>query len=166
MLITPRGEPVPPQDAVRRLKAIDERLDLRWVPSAAGPYWGIIEHYKPEDERWSRVRSGELPEKDAYDLRAMLPPDCSAEEAVGFVERYFRPVRDAAKEAAEKVEKVVKANREVKEAHVERFMVEQEEKHMRTTKHELEVQLGVATAHPMVSGVGEGTAKRGRRKST
>lgn len=165
MLITPRGEPVPPQDAVRRLKAIDERLDLRWVPSAAGPYWGIIEHYKQGDERWERVRSGELPERDAYDLRAMLPPDCSAEEAVGFVERYFAPVKDAAKEAAEKVEKVVRANRAVKDAHVEKFMVEQEEKQMRTTKHELEVQLGLATAHPMVSGVGEGTTKRAGRKT-
>lgn len=166
MLITPYGEPVPPQEAVQKLKQIDPRLSLKWVPSAAGAYWGIIETYGEHDPRWSRVNSGELPRELAFDLRAMLPPDCSAEEAVGFVERYFRPVGDARKEAAAKVEKIVRTNAEVKEKHIEKFIEEQEHKTARTTKHEYEVQLGLATAHPMVAGVGEGTKpKKGRRKA-
>lgn len=159
MLITPRGEPVPPQEAVRRLRDIDERLSVKWVPSAAGPYWGIIELWKREDPRWARVRAGEITEGQAFDLRAMLPPNCSAEEAVGFVERYFRPVGHAASDAAEHIQKVVKHNADVKAKHVETFMVEQEFKTARTSKHEYEVQLGVAAAHPVSSGFGEGTTE-------
>lgn len=165
MLITPYGEPVPPQEAVKKLRQIDPRLSLKWVPSAAGAYWGIIETYGEHDPRWARVNSGELPRELAFDLRAMLPPDCSAEEAVGFVERYFRPVGDARKEAEAKVKKVVKANAEVKQRHVDKFLEEQEYKTATTTKHDYEVQLGLATAHPMVAGVGEGSLKKSRRKA-
>jgi hypothetical protein len=159
MLITPRGEPVPPQEAVRRLREIDERLSVKWVPSASGPYWGIIETWKQGDERWARVNSGEIREEQAFDLRAMLPPDCSAEEAVGFVERFFEPVTDPAKQAAAKMERVDRENKAVKAAHMERFMEEQELKTATTSKHEYEVQLGVAEAHPISHGFGEGTTE-------
>ena len=83
MLITPRGEPIPPQEAVRRLRDIDERLSVKWVPSAAGAYWAIIETWMHGDPRWERVATGEITRDQAFDLRAMLPPDCSAEESVG-----------------------------------------------------------------------------------
>lgn len=157
MLITPRGEPIAPQEAVRRLREIDERLSVKWVPSAAGAYWGIIEDWKRDDPRWQMVNAGEVDRAMAYDLRAMLPADCSAEEAVGFVERHFRPVQNAAKEAAEKVERVQKHNRATKDKHIENFLVEQDEKHVRQTKHDLELVVGAATAHPISSGFGEGT---------
>lgn len=159
MLITPRGEPVPPQEAVRRLREIDERLTVRWVPSAAGAYWAIVETWPMGDARWERVRAGEITEAQAFDLRAMLPPDCSAEEAVGFVERHFRPVRHAPSEAAEHVQRVAKHNAAAKAQHVERFLEEQEFKTARTSKHEHEVNLGVAAAHPISHGFGEGTTE-------
>lgn len=166
MLITPNFEPVPPQEAVKRLRAIDERLSIKWVPSAAGPYWAIIETWRPDDQRWQMVRRGEVPEKFAFDIRAMLPPDCSAHEAEGFVMRTFRPVRDAAKEAGQKMAAVQKFNREVKEKHIENFLIDQEDKTKRTSKHEHELSLGVATAHPMIHGIGEGSGKKGRRKTS
>jgi len=159
MLITPRGEPVPPQEAVRRLRAIDERLSVKWVPSAAGPYWGIIETWKQGDERWARVNSGEIAPEQAFDLRAMLPPDCSAEEAVGFVERFFEPVTDAAKQAAKAVDQVERHNKATKAQHLEHFHSEQEFKTARTSKHDYEVQLGLAAAHPISHGIGEGTTE-------
>lgn len=164
MLITPRGEPVPPQEAVRRLRAIDERLSVKWVPSAAGPYWGIIEVWTSSDPRWERVRSGEITEAQAFDLRAMLPPDCSAEQAVGFVERHFRPVGHAASDAAAHVQRVAQHNAATKAKHLETFMVDQEYKTARTSKHEYEVQLGVASAHPISSGFGEGTSEGAARR--
>lgn len=89
----------------------------------------------------------------------MLPGDCSAEQAIGFVERNFVPVKDAAKDAAEHVAKVQKHNVDAKAKHVENFLIEQEDKHVRTTKHDLAVQLGRETAHPMTSGVGDGSLK-------
>lgn len=159
MLITPRGEPVPPQEAVRRLQEIDERLSVKWVPSAVGAYWAIVETWPRGDARWERVQSGEITEAQAFDLRAMLPPDCSAEEAVGFVERYFRPVGNAAEDAAKHIEGIAKHNKATKEKHVERFMLEQEFKTARTSKHEYEVDLGIATAHPISHGFGEGTTE-------
>lgn len=159
MLITPRGEPVPPQEAVRRLQQIDERLSVKWVPSAAGAYWAIIETWPRGDERWSRVQSGEITEAQAFDLRAMLPPDCSAEEAVGFVERFFRPVGNAAEDAAEHIKKIDRHNKATKAKHLENFLVEQEFKTARTSKHEYEVDLGVAAAHPISHGIGEGTTE-------
>lgn len=144
---------------MRRLRDIDERLSVKWVPSAAGAYWAIIETWKQGDPRWERVATGEIGREQAFDLRAMLPPDCSAEESVGFVERYFRPVGNAAEDAAKHIEKVVKHNRATKEKHIEHFMIEQEFKTARTSKHEYEVDLGVATAHPISSGFGDGTTE-------
>lgn len=161
--MTAFGEPVPPQEAVRRLREIDERLSVKWVPSAAGAYWGIIEQWKESDPRWEYVKRGEFTRDQTYDLRAMLPPDCSAEEAVGFVERYFRPVGHAATDAAEAIAKVTKFNKSVKEKHVENFMAEQDDKQVRTTKHELEVQLGVATAHPISHGIGDSPRLKRRK---
>ena len=152
MLITPRGEPIPPQSVVKRLAAVDERLSIKWIPSAVGAYWGIIEAWAPGDPRWADVKSGVVLESAAFDLRAMLPPDCSVEEAEGFVARNFERVTDAAEQSTKKVEKVLKHNRERKQKHVDQFLQEQEDKTVRTTTHELEVQLGVATAHPMVPG--------------
>lgn len=159
MLITPRGEPVPPQEAVRRLREIDERLTVRWVPSAVGAYWAIVETWPRGDARWERVQTGEITEAQAFDLRAMLPPDCSAEEAVGFVERFFRPVGNAAEDAAKHIQQVAKHNANVKAQHLESFIEEQEFKTARTSKHEHEVNLGVVAAHPISHGFGEGTTE-------
>lgn len=167
MLITPNFEPVPPQDAVKRLRAIDERLTLKWMKNVGGDYWAILEAWRPDDPRWGAVRRGEVPDNVAFDCRAMLPPDCSPYEVEGFVERHFRPVRDAGKEAASKMAAVQKFNRNVKAKHLEHFLDEQEVKTATTTKHDYEMQLGLATAHPMVAGIGDGTlkAKKSRRKA-
>lgn len=166
MLITPNFEPVPPQEAVKRLRAIDERLTLKWMKNVGGDYWAILEAWRPDDPRWGAVRRGEVPDNMAFDCRAMLPPDCSPYEVEGFVERSFRPVTDAAKQSAEKMAKVQKFNRDVKAKHIEQFLEEQEYKTATTTKHEYEVQLGQATAHPMVHGVGEGSGKKRKRSAS
>lgn len=163
MLITPTFEPVPPQDALRRLRSIDERLAIRWVPSAGGAYWAITERWPSGDPRWQLVQSGQVREHEAFDIRAMLPPDCSAEQAEGFVMRHFERVDDPAKQAAKKLEQVQKHNAAAKQKHIDTFMAEQEVKTATTTKHEYEVQLGLEKAHPMVHGVGEGTKKKLRK---
>lgn len=163
MLITPYGDPVPPQAVVKRLAAIDRRLSIKWVPSVAGPYWGIIERWPEGDNRWQMVQRGEVKEHEAFDIRAMLPPDCSAEQAEGFVLRYFERVDDPAKQAAKKMEQIQKYNAATKQKHIDNFMAEQEVKTATTSKHDYEVQLGLEKAHPMVHGIGEGTKKK--RKS-
>lgn len=166
MLITPLGEPVPPQSVVKRLAAVDERLTIKWVPSpATGPYWAIVETWRRGDPRWELVQQRQVQEHEAFDILCMLPPDCSAEEAEGILLRRFGRVTDPKAEAEAQMAKVAAQNKAQKAKHVENFLVEQEEKHVRTSKHELEVQLGLEPAHPISHGVGEGTVRRMRRKS-
>lgn len=155
-IVNLRGEPVPPSEAIKRLNAIDRRLTLKWVGGLA-PYWGIVEPWSDDDPRWQDVSRGLVPKESAYEVRAMLPPDCSPEEVEGFVLRYFERVTDPKRQAFMKLERVRQHNQAVKQAHKEAFLVEQEEKHARTTKHELELVVGGATAHPISSGFGAGT---------
>lgn len=167
MLVTPRGDPIPPQSVVDRLAAVDERLTIKWVPSpATGPYWAIVERWPRGDARWQYVRDGVHGEDLAYDMLAMLPPDCSAEQAEGFILRKFARVTDPKKDAQQQVERVQKANDQRKVAVREAFLVEQEEKHARQTSHEMRVLAGAEAAHPMVSGVDlPATPKKVRRKT-
>ena len=53
------------------------------------------------------------------------------------------------------IERVAKANAGVRRKVKESFLEEQEHKTRTTTKHELEVSVGAATAHPMVPGARE-----------
>jgi hypothetical protein len=163
MLVTALGEPVPPQSVVKRLAAVDERLSIKWVPSVVGAYWGIIERWRSEDPRWQDVRNGIVREQDAFDLRAMLPGDCSAEEAEGFVLRHFERVSRPDQQAEKQVDRIVKHNRATKQKHVESFLEEQEHKTIRTSKHEHEVNLGVATAHPISHGIGDSPRTKRRK---
>jgi hypothetical protein len=164
LLVSPRGEPVPPSSVLKRLAAVDERLSLRWMPSPlTGPYWALVERWRRGDPRWERVQSGELTEDHAVDMVAMLPPDCSVHDVEGWMLRKFGRVIDPEKEAAQQIERLQQANEKRKVTIREQFLVDQEEKHRRQTKHELEVSVGAATAHPMVSGVGDGTIKQGRK---
>jgi hypothetical protein len=166
MLVTPRGEPVPPQSVVRRLAAVDPRLSVKWVPMPTGAYWGIIERWKEGDPRFEMIQKGEMSPDSAFDLRAILPAGWSVEESESFVARHFERVSDPGRQAEDKVKRILKHNRAVKEQHIDNFLVEQEEKHVRTTKHDLELQMGMATAAPVSSGVGEGTIKKSRRKAS
>lgn len=166
MLITPRGEPVPPQSVVQRLAAVDERLTIKWVPSVAGPYWAICETWRRGDTRWEMVQRGEFREEDAFDILCMLPPDASSEEAEGILLRKFGRVSDPAAEAAEQVRRITEANVKQKAAHVEQFLVEQEEKHVRTSKHDLELTVGATTAHPISHGVGDSPRTKRRKAAS
>lgn len=163
MLITPRGDPVPPQSVVARLAAVDERLTIKWVPSVAGPYWAICETWRRGDSRWDMVQRGEFREQDAFDILCMLPPDASSEEAEGILLRRFGRVSDPAAEAAEQMQRVATFNATQKKKHVENFLVEQEEKHVRTSKHDLELTIGATTAHPISHGVGDSPRAKRRK---
>lgn len=164
MLVTALGEPVPPQSVVKRLAAVDERLTIRWMPSpATGPYWAIVEQWRRGDPRWEMVQRGEVSMEHTYDMLCMLPSDCSAEQAEGILLRRFGRVVDPAKEAAEQVERIAKANAKRKEEHVETFLTEQEDKHARQTKHELELSVGATTAHPISHGIGDSPRAKRRK---
>jgi hypothetical protein len=111
------------------------------------------------------VQRGEVRMEDTFDMLCMLPPDCPAEQAEGILLRKFGRVVNPAKEAAEQMERVARANAKRKTEHVETFLTEQEEKHARTTKHELELSVGATTAHPISHGVGDSPRAKRRKAS-
>jgi hypothetical protein len=163
MLVTPLGEPVPPQSVVSLLAAVDERLTIKWVPSVAGAYWAICEAWRRGDPRWELVQQGLMRESEAFDILKMLPPDCPAEQAEGILMRHFGRTTDPRQEAAEAIARVQQHNTKQKEAHVESFLSEQEEKHARQTKHELKLSIGATDAHPISHGIGDSPRTKRRK---
>ena len=109
------------------------------------------------------MQQGTVREHEAFDILCMLPSDCSPYEAEGILLRRFGRVVDPRKESEAAVTRVAKANKAVKEQHVETFLVEQDEKHVRTTKHDLELAIGAASAHPISHGIGDSPRAKRRK---
>lgn len=86
LLITPRGAPVPPQEIEKRLRAVNDRLSLSWLDCGGGS-WAVMLQWSDVDRRRQTVRDGQTHEKDARDVIAWLPKDCSVEEAHGYFTR-------------------------------------------------------------------------------
>lgn len=72
--------PEPNREIVRRLKQVDERLDLRYLPIAGG-CWAITEKWGENDPRRSRIRSGEMPANADFDVVGFADPDLTEEDA-------------------------------------------------------------------------------------
>jgi hypothetical protein len=139
----------PPEEALKRLAAIDPRLSLRWVDGAIA-YWAITERWVSDDPRRERIKLGELPSNADWDVKAFLPPNCSPYEIEGYIAQRWERVTDPKKQADEAVENVKKENIKQQDALREAFADEQGEKGKRTTKHDIEVQAGMATANAQI----------------
>lgn len=72
--------PEPNRDIVRRLKQVDERLDLRYLPIGGG-CWAITEKWGENDMRRSRIRSGEIPPNADFDVVGFADPELTADDA-------------------------------------------------------------------------------------
>lgn len=85
------GRPEPPTDVVARLKAISPLLEMQYVGiPVAGElrwWWTVRGQWRADDPRWQSVRDGTLTPDHAYDLVCQLPSDCSADEAVGYLQQ-------------------------------------------------------------------------------
>jgi len=150
-LITPRGDPVPPQDIVQRLKALNPRYSLEWVSGAWGTaYFGLFEEWAPNDARWERVQRGEHDKSRARDLLYMFPPECSPAEFAAYVEQRFGIVRDPRAEADRLVAQAQKLYAEAQQKAVDTVVDTSMERHVRESRHDLEVRAGTATPTPMV----------------
>ncbi len=87
LLVSERGEPLPPSDVVRRLQGLDPALSLAWHPVMA--CWSLKWTWPAGDVRWARVQSGEISEAQAFDVFAFLPKDCAADEAMAYLEKHL-----------------------------------------------------------------------------
>lgn len=155
VLVSAGGVPVPPQDAVRRLKAVDERLSLEWSAGAWGTQGFVLfRAWGPDDKRWARVRSGELDPAGARDMVFKFPRDCPASSISAYVENSYgdRAVSDPVAEA-ERIMREAQANyARLTEQAVDKTVemgvqrIEDDSDHLRL------VQAGAECAHPMVPG--------------
>lgn len=150
-----------PEYALKRLAAIDSRLSMIWVDGIM-QYWAITEKWLPSDPRWEGIKKGEVPPDKCYDIKAGLPKNCSPYEVEGYIASRFERVTDPAKQAQEAVDSVAQANAKAQAAIKEAFVDEQGEKGLRTTKHDLEVEAGLATANAQIivpANIGKGKRK-------
>lgn len=103
MLVSPLGIPLAPSHVIERLHQIDPDLGLVWIGLPDIPQWGVTLKWPQSDPRRVEIRKGNLREEDAHDILAPLPPDCNAEEAYGYITRYFKQASDSGNERARKL---------------------------------------------------------------
>jgi hypothetical protein len=81
------GTPQPPQDILRRLRAVDPRLGIKFIAHVPETPWCVTLAWHENDARRERVRCGELAPENAVDVVCRLPRDCSVGDAAAFITR-------------------------------------------------------------------------------
>ena len=109
--------PAPPAEMVRRLQQIHPDLNLAFNDPGehGGSHWTITWRWPTDDRRWQRVSSGEVPEREAFDIISRLPLDCSVDEAYGYVVNTFR-ANMSREDMAQLLERAHKYNEGVQKA--------------------------------------------------
>lgn len=98
MLYADFARPVAPPEIVKRLKQIDDRLDLLYFnfPSRDGPNvnhnqnWAIIQRWRQDDKRRIMIQLGQMAEASDFDILAWLPIDCTIDQAYSYFEKACR----------------------------------------------------------------------------
>ena len=81
------GTPQPPQDILRRLRAVDPRLGMKYTKHVPDTPWSITLSWHENDPRREAVRTQQMSEENAMDVIARLPMDCSVNDAAAFITR-------------------------------------------------------------------------------
>lgn len=87
VIVNDRGTPEPPTDVVRRLRAVDPKLTLRWGPWGA---WQLVREWREGDRRWERVQTERYDPEMAFDVIGHIPTQCGVHEVPAYVERLLR----------------------------------------------------------------------------
>ena len=77
-------DPVPPEEIVRRLRSVNPALGVRFVHSNVTPYWALTWDWPMNDPRRVGILKGTQDPKMAWDMIAMLPLDCSVDQAYSY----------------------------------------------------------------------------------
>ena len=157
LLVSLRGDPVPPQSVVARLRALTgDKVKIEWVAGAHVPYWGYKKRWDDGDPRWQNVRTGQMSADSAYDLEMMFPQDCSVQDLAAYVESRYSETRHRSSSPSQDAEKMVEdAKRRMEQARESQVMTATTnslERHERESRHALRVRAGAERAHPMVKG--------------
>jgi len=96
MLLDRRGLPQPPAGIVERLRAVDANLGIAWIGAPDTGQWAITYEWAPDDPRRRYIQQGEMDPDADFDALAFLPPDCTVDQAYGYV---LNGMRSSRKEA-------------------------------------------------------------------
>lgn len=77
------------RDIVRRLKQVDERLGLRYLPIGAG-CWAITEKWGENDMRREFIKTGGMPANMDFDVLGFAPPDMTSDDAFASLTKSLR----------------------------------------------------------------------------
>lgn len=162
MLFTATGQPASPE-LDRLVQAIDDAFSLRFFePIGLSPYWGVMFRWPKTDERWERVQKGEIPESEAADMVAQLPPDCPPDQACSIIEKRLRNWGNAGRADIGKwVDKCREANERQAKANIQPLMDYADEV-IDANKHTILEEFGKTTARVFMS---EKTEERGRKRA-
>lgn len=148
-----------PAAAVAALHAKSSRLGLKLIPSMTGAYWGVLEQWRFDDPRYERIQRGEIPAGSDMDLIQTFSADMRAEDVVSWVATHYGDrvldTRDAEIEALRRSIEIDRANTAKKEARLNAFLADSEQKVKDDTPHQRRLAVGADTVHPMVSGFGD-----------
>ena len=89
VILNALGTPEPSADVSRRLRAIDDKLFLRFIPFLP-EHWAICRGWDERDERWAQIQSGDASPDSAHEIIGYLPMGCSQAEAPAYLERSLR----------------------------------------------------------------------------
>jgi hypothetical protein len=81
------GAPQPPQDILRRLRAVDPRLGMKYTKHVPETPWSVTLSWDENDPRRESVRNQTIAEANAVDIVARLPMDCGLHEAAAYITR-------------------------------------------------------------------------------
>lgn len=89
VILNALGTPEPSAEVSRRLRAIDDRMFLRFIPHLP-EHWAVCRSWEEQDARWAEVQRGEVDPARAHDIIGYLPMGCSQAEAPSYLERVLR----------------------------------------------------------------------------
>jgi len=89
VILNALGNPEPSAEVSQRLRAIDPKLFLRFIPHLP-EHWAVCRGWDEQDDRWAEVRSGNADPSRAHDIIGYLPMGCSQAEAPAYLERVLR----------------------------------------------------------------------------
>lgn len=159
VLVTPLGEPFPPDDVVKALAAIDPDLRIRWVESAfAGMSAFCIERrWRRGDPRWREVQEGRYSADSAFDTEGRFPREIRTGEMISWLKNRYRDAPLSKDQAAKEAERIVddrfKTAKAAEEDAINRTVEQGTERAIRESDHDRLVRGGFAKAHPMVPGM-------------
>lgn len=127
IIVSGEGTPLPPSDILRRLKQVDDRLDMVFMPSREGGHWAIVERWGPNDQRRAMIQRGDMDADADFDMIGYAPVGVSVDDAFGILSKGLRRRSTDRASCAKMLDNLLyfnKARQEANKAPIKEFAAE------------------------------------------